>query len=249
MPLEELPRFFHTQCSALFNTFTTHARLRLLGEVDILAAEAFYIGMASLKGTKKDAKQKEAAIKEALLTATLKFAQDLDLCGEGSRMKEIADKPEWIVYVPPESPQSAPIAEAVESQTAAEGQKCNIIHFDETSGKALSEQATNAQSAGDERPKRVHKEAVIPWRDWQYVYAVPCASVAADRASAVAVLQSLACTYEEVLKSMPIEEYDRHGKIHIRATQRIEANTLVLLPCSPLHCKLQVQKRRRPQMQ
>ena len=82
-------------------------------------------------------------------------------------------------------------------------------------------------------------EQVIPWRGWQSVYAVPCASVAADRASAVAVLQSLACTYEVMLKRMPIEEYDRHGKIHIRATQRIEANTLALLPCSPLHCKLQ----------
>ena len=66
---------------------------------------------------------------------------------------------------------------------------------------------------------------------------MPCASVAADRASAVAVLQSLACTYD--VASMPIEVYDRYGKIHVRATQRIEANTLVLLPCAPLNCKLQ----------
>ena len=122
----------------------------------------------------------------------------------------------------------------------AERQKCNIIHFDEKSGKALSEQATNASPSADEdQPKRVHKEDVLPFRDWQYVYAVPCASVAADRASAVAVLQSLACTYEVMLKSMPIEVYDRHGKIHVRATQRIEANTLVLLPCAPLNCKVQ----------
>ena len=64
----------------------------------------------------------------------------------------------------------------------------------------------------------------------------PNAHVAGDKASAVAVLHSLTRAYD--VASMPIEVYDRYGKIHVRATQRIEANTLVLLPCSPLHCKV-----------
>ena len=100
---EELLRFFYTQCSALLSTFTTHARLKLLGEVDIVANEAIYIGMTA-KGAKKEAKQQLFAIKEMLLTATLQFAEDLKLVGEGSRICAIANKPEWITFefTPPE---------------------------------------------------------------------------------------------------------------------------------------------------
>ena len=37
---------------------------------------------------------------------------------------------------------------------------------------------------------------------------------------------------------MPIEAYDRHGKIHVRATSRIEAHALMLPPCGAMGCVL-----------
>ena len=44
-PLEELLRFFHVQCSELLSKLTPDCRLKLLGEVDIAAAEAFLLVM------------------------------------------------------------------------------------------------------------------------------------------------------------------------------------------------------------
>ena len=62
MPLEDLLRFFHEQCKELFRDLSERARLKKLGDIDITAAEAFFIGMTSAR-SRKDSRSWKYSLK------------------------------------------------------------------------------------------------------------------------------------------------------------------------------------------
>ena len=67
-PLDELLRRFHVDCGPLLSQWEPRDRLNLLGQVDIAAAEAFFLAMIT-KGGKKDAKLQVFAQREILFKA------------------------------------------------------------------------------------------------------------------------------------------------------------------------------------
>ena len=137
-PLEELLRFFHVQCRQVLNKLSVANRLTLLGLIDIVAAEAFFLAMT--KGAKN-----VNATRECLLKVTTKFASDLGLTGESKLMREITDKPNWIEFVcESEGTQDDDPAVAGSKSAASSASKATpavqVIQFDEASGQALNQQ-------------------------------------------------------------------------------------------------------------
>ena len=232
LPLEQLLRFFHVQCKQITKDLEPNVRLNLLGQVDIAAAEAFFRAITA-KGGKKDANQLLLAVRECLLKATYKLAGDLRL-HDASQLSTIDGKPEWIVFVKPESDATRAEQTAV-APAPAKGENiaatASVIQFDEASGQAL-------HASGTEKKKKepVTIDQAIPWKAWQSVYAEPANDRAADQLAAGAVLQSLSRAYDA--SSVPLEVCDRHGRIHVRATSRIDAGAFMLPPSVANTCPL-----------
>ena len=230
-PLEEILRFFHVQCKGLLSEIPVKARLQLLGNVDIAAAEAFHI-VATAKSIKKTPKEFDSTVKDALLKATNPWASELDLFW-GSKLSALTDKPEWIVFKAEENPESLPAVAANQKGVGATQRvdKASVIHFDETSGKAINHQPAATTTT---TPSVV--EQALPWQAWQKVYAEPAAKHGADHGAAVAVLHTLAFGVDA--ETLPLEVCERSGKIHVRATRRIPANELMLPPSTVNGCLL-----------
>ena len=229
-PLEEILRFFHVQCKGLLKEIPVKARVQLLGNVDIAAAEAFHLA-ATAKSTKKTPKEFDSTIKDALLKATGKCASELDVFW-GSEVRALTDKPAWIVFNAAEGPAPLPAVAANQQEVGATQQedKASVIHFDETSGKAINQPASAAAATP------IVEEQALPWQAWQKVYAEPAATHGADHGSAVAVLHTLAFGVDAA--TLPLEVCERSGKIHVRATRRIPANELMLPPSAVNGCSL-----------
>ena len=232
-PLEEILRFFHAQCKGVVGEMPAQAGLQLLGNVDIAAAEAFYL-VATAKSTKKAPKEFCNAIRDALLKATQKWASELGLSGNSSRMRDLTGTPEWIVFGAMEARDVLPAVAATPKAVGAKERvvTANVIHFDEASGMAMNQQASD--SGGTKTAAVV--EHALPWQAWQTVYAEPAAMHGADHGAAVAVLQTLSCGVDAA--RLPLEVCERNGKIYVRATMRIPANELMLPPSAANGCLL-----------
>ena len=232
--LEELLRFFHIQCKDILNTLSTKARLQLLGNVDIAAAQAFHI-VATAKSTKKTPTEFCAAVRDALLKATFQWAKELNLHGNGPLMRELTNKPEWIVFGAEDAGGLVPAVAAHAAQQKEDGGKqkevgASVIHFDEASSTAM-----NKQESAKVKGIAVMEQA-LPWRAWQSVYAEPAATKGADHGAAVAVLHTMAYAFDA--ETTPLEVCDRQGRIYVRATRKIPAKELMLPPSTANGCSL-----------
>ena len=234
-PLEEILRFFHVKCKGLLNDMAPKAHLQLLGNVDIAAAEAFHIVATAKSNQKKTTKEVGSAIQNALLKATFQWASELDLCGSSSRMRSLADVPQWIVFKSEEALEGLPAVAATQKEVGDKQQvlTANVVHFDEASGKAINQTPSSSTSTST---SPVVMEQALPWQAWQKVYAEPALMHGADYGSAVAVLNTLAAGVDT--ETLPLEVCDRKGKIHVRATRKIPANELMLAPSTANGCSL-----------
>ena len=112
LPLEQLLRFFHVQCKEVLSARLEKDRINLLGQVDIAAAEAFFL-VHIAKCVKKDPQL--VMIRDGVLKATHKFATEFGLVGESPIMDQLVGKPDWIVFNsnPPEgTPAQTPVVAA-----------------------------------------------------------------------------------------------------------------------------------------
>ena len=234
-PLEELLRFFHVQCKDLLSGWDVKARLQLLGNVDIAAAQAFYLVAQTKKNPKKVNKDGVDAVRRAVLQATYQYANELSLHDNSPLIQSIPGKPEWIVFGAVDAPDPPPAVAATTKEVGAKEQvvTANVIHFDEASGMAMNQQEPNSSEI-----KKVPTvvEQALPWQAWQRVYAEPAAMHGADHGSAVAVLHTLSCGVDA--ETLPLEVCERNGRIHVRATRSIPANELMLPPSAANACSL-----------
>ena len=145
------------------------------------------------------------------------------MVGEGLKIVGLVNKPEWIKFLAGVTPNRAADVSPAAAQHA-QHIVANLVAFDEAIGAAL-----NTQHVEDSiKRKEVCIERTVPWREWLSVYAEPKSELAADKASAVAVLQTLQRTCP--MASMPIEMCERAGKTLVRATSNIEVGQLMLPP-------------------
>ena len=184
------------------------------------------------------------ATRECLLKATTKVASDLELTGESKLMREITDKPNWIEFVcESEGTQDDDPAVAGSKSAASSDSKATpavqVIQFDEASGQALNQQPQpQPEDTSTKKSKTVPPvlEQVVPWKAWQHVYAEPACDTASAKASAVAVLHTLAGQCD--VGSLPVEVCDRQGKTYVRATTRIEQGKLMVPPSVANSCSM-----------
>ena len=122
--LEELLRFFHGACASYLAKLSPQSRNKLLANIDVAAADAFFAA--------KDPKQKHSVftVQKRLLKATDKYLEPLGIIG-----KEFPPCESWINFTntADQEPASALAAEKMPSAL-------RVISFDEATGKQLTTQ-------------------------------------------------------------------------------------------------------------
>ena len=89
--LEDILRFFHGSCQPILDEMTPQSRMKLLANIDIAAAEAFWAAKhPKLKNT-------EQKIQEILLEKTKQYLVLLALDKDEARLESLLGRAKWIV--------------------------------------------------------------------------------------------------------------------------------------------------------
>ena len=131
--LEELLRFFHGACASYLAKLSPQSRNKLLANIDVAAADAFYAA--------KDPKQKNSVftIQKLLLKATDKYLEPLGIIG-----REIPPCESWIDFKNAADQEPAQAAEKMPSAL-------RDINFDEATGKQLNTQVELPVASGKKK--------------------------------------------------------------------------------------------------
>jgi hypothetical protein len=219
--LEDLLRFFHVSCLAHLNKLGDVSRIMLLGNIDIAAADAFFVAKAPKLRLSTE------KIQKALLDATRKFMEPMGLMIGNSQYLDLPDRKLWIEF-PKEAGTAATPKEAEVELIAP-----RVLTFSESTGRQLNDQEEYAK-VKDRRTDA--KPLKMPWREWQEGMGLELGQPEADIASAVAVLH---CLHAKVRQcGMPIDVWKHDGTIYVTANRAAEQNAIMLPPCVPKQSKV-----------
>ena len=214
--LEELLRFFHVSCKGVLADLPPQSRIALLGNIDVVAAEAFWFA--------KDPKMKYAdeKIRAILLAGTKKYLEPLGMKGDVDKVRRIKGRAEWILWE-----EDKPQLELTASSSFPGGYESapSVINFDEATGDQLNRQMSFALPTASKCVKATVK---LPWREWRMGPGVLTGQNDADKAAAVAALHSL---HEGVaVDVLPIEIWDGPNGAMVTATTKVKPNAIMLPP-------------------
>ena len=213
--LERLLRYFHVDCQeALEASVEAPKRIDFLANVDVAAADSFYIGFATKKIS-------------SMMAAVGKYYFQL-LDSEGRKKSRVKmpeprdEEKEWMIFTRPEAPKEK------SKISAPEPIKAVVINHvqDEMGG------TSNKQTVRVEGGKPMDVVVNVPWKDWAQLDVTKNASgVEGDIAAAVAVLRMLQKVGQP---SEPISMvYNATEKVmRVVVTKAIKAKELRLAPCT-----------------
>ena len=207
--LEELLRFFHAECKPLFESLTPQSRDKLMANIDVTAADAFFAA--------KGRKQRGKALEDALLESVAKYLEALKLEGENRKSKD----DNWIDWCQRQ--------DAEEQATEKLAQHPTVIKFDQETGDQINQQVDF--TPGDKADGKV----MLPWRDW-YKWNKDMGAMCADKAAAVAVLHSIHENYD--VRTPVIEMWNVGKGVFVVATTEVAERALLLPPCVPKQSKV-----------
>ena len=163
----------------MLDKMTAQSRIKLLANIDICCADTFYAA--------KEPKLKygEQKIQELLLEKTQQYLAPLGLEGDEEKLKSMTGRADWILFKK-DAEREAKTAVA-ERNTAPK-----VIQFDEITGAQLNQQVDFPAPAPQEKARKQEQPPVkLPWRQWLSETGSSLGDKEADKAAAVAVLNSL----------------------------------------------------------
>jgi len=216
--LEALLRFFHGTCKASLDTLTPQSRLKLLSNIDVTAADTFFLASEAKKKNTLD------QIRKLMLAATAKYLEPL-----GLTTKNHPPSPgcgvQWICFA-----EAEPEDQREETQETKTHVK--VLRFDEETGRQLNRQVDF--TAPVEAPKA--KEPVaLPWRQW-YQQSQTMGALEADKLTAVAVLSNIHENFDVATQQVDVLEHE--SKTRVVAASDVEAKRIMLPPCVPRQSKV-----------
>ena len=206
--LEGLLRFFHVDLTVLVGKLQPQSRQKLLGNIDVAAADAFFTQAS------KKPKVSIKAIQNALREGTREYAVQL-----GVNETHVPQTMPWIDFTGDTPATGAAVAAGTMMCSAAE-----IIVFDERSGAVQ-----NQQRAFEEVKKQKTKEKyVLPWREWVSNKSLMGATDA-DKGAVVTALHALHERFG--ISDQPIDVVVHDGQIRVVATEAVQVGGVLLPPC------------------
>ena len=207
--LEELLRFLHVGCKPLEKS-KPQLRNKLLANIDVAATDAFFAA------PKKRSDQKN--IPGILLASTAKYLEPLKMQGEDL----VSQDAPWIDFSKKEEEEKKEEEPRTSLETIVAPA---VLQFHEQSGKQL-----NTQLTFPEEVKQKEAPIKLPWREW-WSRSRSFGVAEADKAAAVAVLHHL---HERLdMSSQPIQCWQREKVNVVVASEKVEANAILLPPCIP----------------
>ena len=205
--LENMLRFFHADISGLVGALEPSSRNRLLANVDVAAADAFYTQAI------KKPKVTVTAIQDALCEALQPMAADLQVGGT-----HVQKGAEWIKFEQNTEANPAVAAEIQMRSAAA------VITFDEKSGAAQNQQRIFEEKKQKEKAQPVK----LPWQTWLLDQGALRGATDADR---VAVFTCLHAFHERQHTTDQPIDIVLAAQIRVVATAAVKAWTILLPPC------------------
>ena len=212
-------RFFHGDCDALLRKLEPQSRIKLLANVDILAADTFWVAAHAKNAS-------VPTIRNLLLQATQKFLEPL-----GINEKTLpTGRAEWIKFEEKADEQATAqpaVADPINTSAPV------VVIFDEKTGKPLNKQVV--MPVPEDRTKKtleqVYNEAIpMPWQEWHKSHK-DVGALEADKATAVAALHALHEGYP--VEEQPIEIRLLERTTMVVTTSAVDAYSVVLPPCVP----------------
>ena len=223
-------RFFHGACAAIFDRLTPQLRIQILANIDIIAADNFFVARGFKDPRKRMGEQK---LRELLIDSTRKLLVPLgldndELCGATGR-------PEWIRF---DKTPAVPNCDDHDNVPAvAQGSAPTVIKFDEISGKQLNQQLEFAAAASSVQISK-KPDIKLPWREWRSGIGSSVGELEADKAAAVAVLHGIHANF--ALDIQPIEVWGIRDQSanYVTATCKTGPRGIMLPPCVPKQSKV-----------
>ena len=212
--LEELLRFFHVTCQPLLAQMQPQLRNKILGNVDVAAADAFW--------TSKQAKPKHNIDKmKSLMVASAQKSWEAIVPEPSDRVHHrLLPKDSWIAFGKTE-------VEAVDDGTTAVA----VASFNEHTGDLLNRQVDFTKPVVPPMA-----DTQLPWKEWVQ-QSRSLGAREADKATAVAVLQSVHEQFDT--GSQPIELWRKGSQaIRVLAGSKVAKNGIWLPPCAPRSSKV-----------
>ena len=206
--LEGLLRFFHVDLTDLVGKLEPQSRQKLLGNIDVAAADAFF--------TQASKKQKVSikTLQNALRESTHEYATQL-----GVQKTHVPATMPWIDFTGDTPATEAAVAAGTKLCSAAE-----IIVFDEKSGAVQ-----NQQRAFEEVKKQKTKENYgLPWREWLSDKSLMGATDA-DKGAVVTALHALHERFK--ISDQKIDVVLVDGQVRVVATEAVQVGEVLLPPC------------------
>ena len=157
-----------------------------MANVDVAAADAFHTAVAAVSSKRLGADKKCEVDRRELLEATRKYLEPLKFTAENHPAPADGTHNAWIKFGKTAAVAGQPVLVAEAAASSAPKSSVEVLTFDEATGAQLREQVDFALAA--ETTEESSKE--LPWQQWHQANH-DMGAVEADKASAVAVLQSL----------------------------------------------------------
>jgi hypothetical protein len=241
--LEELLRFFHGSCTPITDKMASKDRIKLVGNIDVVAADAFF--------NAKDSKLRHGETKmgEILLAATRRYLTPLglDFMAQNNIQNEEELKVQLVRNPTPIGYNfigRAPCilfatdahAEATTAQatlTAPQRSGPVVIQRDERTGEPMNTQvefpSPGKQDVSDEK---------VPWRQWKTTIGEQLGVATAQKAMAVVCLQSLHVNYPVDKEPIEVWKSSSTQGHYVLATREVKHNEIMLPPCVPKDYKV-----------
>ena len=232
--LEELLRFLHVTCKPHFDKMTPQLRNKLVTNIDIAAADAFFATTSTVAATAtalsapKSSKQRVSVkvVEDSLLGATQRFLEPLGI-------KELPGaQPDynWIDFEKfAAKSKASQNPKSDEGSTASASTAVAVISFDEADGAMLNAQLEFPEEA---EAKKTEEAIELPWRTWWCNQNDSLGAKEADMSSAVAVLQMVHESFDMRAQEIDVIYSEVKG-VRVVTTSKVPACGILLPPCVP----------------
>ena len=109
-----------------------------------------------------------------------------------------------------------------------------VIHFNESSGEMLG---TQVHFDAPERKNAATKKVQLPWRKWFKGIDASLGDTSAEKATAVAAIQSLHHKYDVTLQPVDVWQ-DSRVPTYVTTTRKVATAEIMLPPCNPRSSKV-----------
>lgn len=230
--LEALLRYFHGTCKAALDELPPQSRIKLLANVDVAAADAFYVAAAAVSPKHLGPRKNCEVVRKELLEATRKYLRDLKFTVENHPAPAEGKQNDWIKFEKTAAVAEQPVLGAQAAAGGAPKSSVEVLTFDEATGAQLREQVDFALPA----EKTEESSMELPWQQW-HKESLDMGAVETDKACAVAVLQALHAHVDVTTEKVNIMQ-DNGGTVHVYATADIPEKTIAFPPCIPRSSKV-----------